>query len=640
MSAMAGTCSNVGKCVLAAAGTVQEIASGPFACRECKLPLTREAPPAQAASAAGTVRPPTARAAAATQVAPALAKPPMPPPPPPKADASRPAAAKNGAGTIPRAAAAGTPATNGTAAAVQAARAAPAPQPSARPAAAPRPANGAAARPGAVDAARRAGSPAAAAGLDPAASEARYQARFPAGVVIGGAAFALMAAFAYWVVHDWRLDAPAAQGRGPQAVAALSAPARAAPAGGQVALRVAGSDAMAAQLGPALAEALLASLGASDVKVSTPAAGEVEVRGTKDGHPQVVTVSRRDSPFDALLAGSADVVLVSRPVLPEEERKLSALGSMTSEANEHVLGIDAVAVIVSRANPLSELKRDQLAQILTGKASDWSSLGGAPGAIHLYVPDDGGATAATLRSRVLGPARLTERAKRLATDQAVVDAVVADVGAVGLVALPWARAAKTLAVADAGTEAVIPNAFTLAGEEYVLSRRLYLYTAAAPQNPLVSRFVELALGREGQLVVKKSGFVEMTLHAEPRSAPAGAPPSYVQLTSGARRLTTAFRFRAASTELDSRASRDLDRVVEFLRDNDLNGASVRLLGFDATSARGASPRGRAVVVAKALAQRGVGGATVEEFGAAIPVADDGSEEGRQRNRRVEIWIAR
>ena len=42
----------------------------------------------------------------------------------------------------------------------------------------------------------------------------------------------------------------------------------------------------------------------------------------------------------------------------------------------------------------------------------------------------------------------------------------------------------------------------------------------------------------------------------------------------------------------------------------------------------------------ALAQRGINGVAVDGFGSALPVASNLTADGRQRNRRVEVWIVR
>ncbi len=459
---------------------------------------------------------------------------------------------------------------------------------------------------------------------------------------MGAALFSLMAGFAFWIVQGWTPAPPP-----PKAVA--PAPASTEPAAArkpQVLLRLAGSNTIGAQLAPALAEAYLASLGATGIQTSARVPDEFTIQGTRDGAPQIIAISSHGSSgaFEALLDGSADVGMSARRVRPDEAQQLGALGTMTSPANEHILALDGIAVIASKANPVNHLGREHLAALFGGRVTDWSQVGGRAGPVHLYVPGERSGTPAMFETLVLRGGRLAPGARRLETNQAVMEAVVGDVAGIGLVGLPWVRGVKALAIGESQGTPLIPNAFTLAGEDYYLSRRLYLYTAQAPSNAHVSRFVEFALGPQGQAVVKNAGFVELTIRAEPRGPPEGAPSEYVRLTGGARRLTTAFRFVVGSSQLDNRALGDLDRVVEFLREHELNGASVRLLGF--ADSQGGAPlnralsRGRALRVAQAFAQRGVSGATLEGFGAALPVADNSSEEGRERNRRVEIWVTR
>jgi phosphate transport system substrate-binding protein len=581
MTTRLGVCTNTGRCRLCAAATIQEVGEGgAFKCRECGSPL---AAPSQAAQPTGVAIP--------------ASRPAGPPVRPPPLRAPSP----TGAAAPPRAAGARLP--------------------------------------------DRGASPAAGpprATVPPAGAPRIRSARFPRGVAFGAALFGLMAGLAFWVTYGWA--APAARPKVAAAAPAIPAPP---PLGkAQVVLRLVGSNTIGAQLGPALAEAFLASLGATAIQTSPGAPDEFTVQGTRAGTLQSITIAAHGSAsaFEALLGGSADVGMSARRVRPDEAGRLAALGAMTSPASEHVLALDGIAVIASKANPVSQLGRDQLAAIFDGRVGDWSAVGGNAGPIHLYLPGERSGTPDAFEALVLRGRRFSEGARRLENNQAVLDAVVGDVAGIGLVALPWARGVKALAVGEPRGTPMIPNAFTLAGEDYLLTRRLYLYTAGAPANPYVSRFVEFALGAQGQALVKKAGLVELTIKAEPRTPPADSPNEYVRLTDGARRLTTTFRFVVGSSELDNRAVGDLDRVVDFLREHDLNGASVRLLGFadsqGGVSVNRALSRERAVHVARAFAQRGISGATLEGFGAALPVSDNSTDEGRERNRRVEIWITR
>jgi len=430
----------------------------------------------------------------------------------------------------------------------------------------------------------------------------------------------------------------------------------------EVRLRLSGADALAAELVPALAQAWLSSQKAVDIEVSRQP-DLVSVAAVLEGRPVGVEISAGGTArgLDDLLAGKADVALATRRVKLDERQRLSVLGVMTSPANEHVLGLGAVAVIVNSANTVQALSRDQLAAILSGAASDWSQFGvaadeewsavgvngkGGPVAsgVHVYLPDDRTGLPELVQAAVLEGRPYVKDAKRLATNQAVADAVIADPGGVAIVPMSATAGARVVPVSDPAAPALVPTAFTVASEDYLLTHRLYLYTAQASQNPAVARFVEFALSADGQALVRKAGFVELGVKAERRTPPAGAPPDYLRLTAGARRLSSTFRFEAGEAAFDTRAQRDLDRVVEYLRENDLGGSAVRILGFaDGSGSKAANLQlsaDRAAQVARAFAQRGVSGATVAGLGSALPVADNATEEGRGRNRRVEVWVAR
>jgi phosphate transport system substrate-binding protein len=203
------------------------------------------------------------------------------------------------------------------------------------------------------------------------------------------------------------------------------------------------------------------------------------------------------------------------------------------------------------------------------------------------------------------------------------------------------RSAKALALSDTGTRSMLPTSFTVTTEDYMLSRRLYFYTLAKPRTPLVAELVSFAGSPAGQDVVRATGFVELaaTLR-DPEPCDARCPPTYAEAIAHAKRVSIDFRFRSGSNDIDSRASRDLDRLVQLLREHP-NG-KLALFGFSdgfgdpATNARLSRERARAI--AGELETRGVVAAAVDGFGDALPVASNASEPGRERNRRVEVWL--
>jgi phosphate transport system substrate-binding protein len=187
---------------------------------------------------------------------------------------------------------------------------------------------------------------------------------------------------------------------------------------------------------------------------------------------------------------------------------------------------------------------------------------------------------------------------------------------------------------------MLPTQFTVATEGYMLSRRLYLYSLPKPRSAWVAEFVSFALSRHGQHVAASAGFVDLGVTSIPVSCDTRCTPGYAASVTNAERVSVDFRFRVGSNEPDSRAIRDLDRLVTFLHDH--QRAKLRLLGFaDAdgnpqTNQRLSLDRARAI--AAELATRGVEVTVVKGMGSAMPVASNLSEAGKQRNRRVEAWV--
>jgi len=292
---------------------------------------------------------------------------------------------------------------------------------------------------------------------------------------------------------------------------------------------------------------------------------------------------------------------------------------------------------------VQSLTKEQLARVFAGEITDWRQLGGPSVGINVYARDDKSGTYDTFKTLVLGSKKLVANAKRFEDIRELSDAVAKDLDGIGFIGLPYVRDAKALAVSENGTCPFVPNHFTVSTEEYALSRRLFLYNASSPTSDLARKFVNFALSPEGQEIVEKIGFVGQTVApTQGTSVPSGAPERYRQLTTGATRLSLNFRFRSGSSELDNKASADLDRVVTFLTDLHYSGQNILLFGFadntGTSQTNDALSKDRANAVAQQFGERGVNAAAVVGLGSQLPVASNETAEGREKNRRVEIWL--
>jgi len=414
-----------------------------------------------------------------------------------------------------------------------------------------------------------------------------------------------------------------------------------------VLFRMRGSNTIGAGLGPKLAAAFLADEGDSDVKVHPlAAADETEVTGLRGDVTEAIVISAHGSAtaFTGLAAGDTEIGMASRRIKPAEHDALGRLGDMTGAGSEHVLALDGIAVIANPANPVGELTKAQLRDVFGGAISDWGQLGGTKGPIHVFARDDKSGTFDTFKALVLDKTKLAPGARRVEDSRELAADVAADPAAIGFVGLPYVAETKPVAVAETGAQPLLANPLTVATEDYPLSRRLYLYTPAVGASRIGQRFVTFALSPAGQAVVEQTGFVPLTIKTQTVSVPQTASGQYKALVGGAQRLSTDFRFQPNLTGLDNRGLRDLDRLVNFLISTHSGGDRLVLVGFaDNQGSKRANyevSRKRADSVSALLARRGIKVGQVSAFGSDLPVADNGTEEGRDKNRRVEVYVLR
>lgn len=429
----------------------------------------------------------------------------------------------------------------------------------------------------------------------------------------------------------------------------VPAPVVVVPVPAEIVLRVHGSNTIGAKLLPALMEEFLKQDGATKIqRKAGKDAEEMTIEAVLPGEssPKAIEIAAHGSKtaFEDLAAGKCDIGIASRQVKNEEADACAkiGLGDLHSPVCEHVVGLDGIAILVNQANPVSNLTKQQISDIFAGKITDWSQVGGQPGPINLYARDAKSGTFDTFKSLVLGTTELSAQSKRIEDSNGLSDAVAGDTNGIGFVGLPFVRNAKALAVSEPGTMPLMATAFTVATEDYLLARRLFIYTPANPQQPLTRRFIEFALGDRGQEIVSAIGFVKQTPDLQHPLLPDDAPKEYTSAVKDAERISLNFRFRPNSTDLDNKSLRDLDRVTKLLQQSNYRDSSLLLFGFaDGRGTGGINlklSKERAQAVARELATRGITPSMVTGFGSALPVASNDTGLGREKNRRVEVWL--
>jgi len=446
-------------------------------------------------------------------------------------------------------------------------------------------------------------------------------------------------------------------------------------------LRIHGSNTIGAKLAPALVESFMKEKGYADIEKVPLADLEVLIKGKKPDSTEVDAVEIKAhgsaTAFDetdknkrvGLLGGHADVGMSSSPVKKDMVEKFQAhnMGNPGSRAQEHVIALDGLAVIVNPSNSIDKLSVEKIRKIFLGEVTDWAQLGGNAGAIKLYSRDEQSGTYDTFKHLVLSGKKLAcdkqanlmcfEDSKELASY------VASDLNGIGFIGLNYIGTTKALKLSmDEGVNALAPTRFTVKTEDYPLGRRLFLYQTNKPK-PLAAEFIQFALSNAGQKVVSDAGLVEVGINEAitpiARDAidadkqrlldDAAVPKAYKDLIRNADRKDTQFNFRFASgaSELDNRAFRDVGRLSEKLGKPEFKGAKLILVGF--TDPKGDEVKNlelskqRATKVKEELMTEGIRVEAVHGFGEEPSLLLDPREdepESLAKNRRVEIWLQR
>ena len=204
----------------------------------------------------------------------------------------------------------------------------------------------------------------------------------------------------------------------------------------------------------------------------------------------------------ALINGTVDFADSSRSIATTEAAAVKDRGG---EAISTSVGNDGIAIIVNSANKVDALTKAQLADIYTGKITNWKAVGGADAPITLVSRDPSSGTYTFLHDTVLGKANYAPSAKLLPSNQAIVDEVKSDANAIGYCGLGYENSSIKVLSID-GQKASVE---TVTAGTYLLSRPLLMISNGAPKD-VAKAYVDWILSPAGQKIVTDQGFVPIT----------------------------------------------------------------------------------------------------------------------------------
>ncbi|KIE59314.1 membrane protein [Methylacidiphilum kamchatkense Kam1] len=363
--------------------------------------------------------------------------------------------------------------------------------------------------------------------------------------------------------------------------------------------------------------------------------------------------------FDHLVSAKNELLISCRKIQAEELKRFPF--DMTAPDHEIVIGQSAIAVLVNKQNPLNSLSLEQLEKIFAGNITHWKELNlPYQGKIILFVPDQRSSCSnQTLSSFFRHLPVDGARIKAVGVEE-VKKAVLENPTSLGIADYPSVSEisgangnVKILSLFMKGAEAFKPNRFTIGTEEYPLAFRLYLYVTDK-NSSWIHKFIHYVLSTQGQKCVSSLGFVGSGIEEassgsiptkgadEGNIIPLNASERYKSLVTGAKRVPFDIRFRFGSKELDNKGIVDIKRLAQFLLEPANKDKGVLLIGFTDNVGNHTYNLGlsfeRAQSVANALKKEGITVVNVAGAGEEMPVASNDTEAGREKNRRVEVWL--
>ena len=208
--------------------------------------------------------------------------------------------------------------------------------------------------------------------------------------------------------------------------------------------------------------------------------------------------------ISALMDGTTDIAMASRPIKFSEKMKVKSAGK---EVEEVIVAYDALAVVVHPSNPVKQLTRQQLEDIFRGKITNWKQVGGDDRKIVVYSRETSSGTYEFFKESVLKNKNYMSSSLSMPATGAIIQSVSQTKGAIGYVGLAYlSPRVKSLSVSYDGKHFAPPTMESATDKSYPIVRPLYYYynTENTGQvNPLIS----FILSPAGQEIIKKSGYI-------------------------------------------------------------------------------------------------------------------------------------
>jgi putative phosphate-binding protein len=236
--------------------------------------------------------------------------------------------------------------------------------------------------------------------------------------------------------------------------------------------------------------------------------------------------------FDSLLNFSTKMIIATRTL---NQKELDFMKSHDKNVRQSQIAVDALALIVNPDNPIEQMSKQELREILSGKVTRWDEVSPSHlGEIAVVFDHQGSSAAHYMRDSLLNGEPFGPNVFAQKTPEAVFEAVTKNKNAIGIIGVSWissdmnerARSREETIKAVEDNEQV-ENTFTSAVKvlpvsdddevraykpyqayifegKYPLYRQIYMITATAG-GTLTHGFYSFVTSYRGQKIIQLTG---------------------------------------------------------------------------------------------------------------------------------------
>ncbi len=321
-----------------------------------------------------------------------------------------------------------------------------------------------------------------------------------------------------------------------------------------------------------------------------------------------------------------------------------------SLSSEFAIGMEGVAVIVNEKNPLKEISLCDLSKIYATEIHDWNELSDYKGNIQLLGMENTSPTMKFFEEVVMANKNCTntisESFKVLNSTLDIYNKVAATDVAIGFGSSEqFGDKVTKLAIFDGGTRHLKPTPFNICSGDYLLIRQLYLFHPVNQSDRAITNFIDYCLSDNGQKAIEDNKYVPLSISKDCNYEIQGAAGDYkTRIVAQNCRLSVTIYYKTGKEDVDDEAQRTFERVATYLSRDEFKNKTISICGFtdnvgsEATNNKLAKTR--AEKVKSYLSQLCKQPIETYGFGKTSPVGDNSADEGREKNRRAEIWISK